>query len=390
VGAAQRRSSGGVRASGPLRALALANARYWPTVAPATSRELARWPGPAREIPDPALRQLALAKLAEERFNAEVAATLATLAPRAGRPETVRAIVALELLFDYLDGRTEPPCADPIGEGERLFAPFIAAVTAPAAGHEQVAEIDAGEAPADWGYLTALSKRTREGLFGLPAAGQVAATARACARRCAQAQTRIHAAATLGERQLQEWAVKHAEGSGLQWREYAAGCASSVLAIHALIAAAADPCTSEQDASRIDSAYLAICAAITILDSLVDRAEDRARGQPGFIGLYEEGELQEWLPVLVGEALARTREAPNADHHAMTLAGVAAYYTTHPGARDPAVRGIMLAVRRELSPTIWPTLAVMGGWRAAKRARAIARPRKLNVSGQPSDTRVTE
>jgi tetraprenyl-beta-curcumene synthase len=373
-----------------LRALAVANARYWPTVAPEVRRALARWERGASEIPDPSLRVLALAKLAGEGFNAEVAATLATLAPRAGRRQTVRAIVALELLFDYLDGRTEQPCADPIAEGERLFAPFIAAVSSPAAGDEPMAGIDAREAPPDWGYLTALSKRTRDGLFALPAGSEVAATARASAKRCAQAQTRIHAAATLGERQLQGWAVKHAEGSGLDWREYAAGCASSVLAMHALIAAAADPATSRQDASRIDSAYLAICAAITILDSLVDRAEDRARGQPGFVGLYEDGELRARLPALIGEARARAEEAPHGDHHAMTLAGIVAYYTTHPGGRDPAVRDTVMAVRRELSPTIWPTIAVMAGWRAAKRARAITRPRRLQVSGRGSDTSGTE
>ena len=101
------------------------------------------------------------------------------------------------------------------------------------------------------------------------------------ARRCVQAQTRLHAAATLGDGQLERWAREHAEGSGLQWREYAAGGASSVLAVHALIAAAADPATTKSDAERIDRAYLAIGAVITILDSLVDRAADAAAGQRG-------------------------------------------------------------------------------------------------------------
>ena len=107
----------------------------------------------------------------------------------------------------------------------------------------------------------------------------VADTAAAAARRCVQAQTRLHAAATLGDGQLERWAREHAEGSGLQWREYAAGGASSVLAVHALIAAAADPATTRSDAERIDRAYLAIGAVITILDSLVDRAADAAAGQ---------------------------------------------------------------------------------------------------------------
>ncbi len=270
----------GTRGAGPLAALALANLRYWPTVAPATSRELARWRGPAAEIPDPVLRTLALAKLAEEHFNAQVATTLATLAPAAGRELSTNAIVALELLFDYLDGRTEGLTEDPIGQGERLYEPFIAALTPTLHDRRRGQVCDQG-APADWGYLSALSQRTRACLSRLPAAAVVASHALACAQRCAQAQTRIHAAAGLGEQQLYEWASQHARGSGLEWREYASGCASSVLAVHALIAAAANPASSELEARQIDAAYLAICAVITILDSLVDSDQERRQRAAG-------------------------------------------------------------------------------------------------------------
>ncbi|MGO8905546.1 MAG: DUF2600 family protein [Solirubrobacteraceae bacterium] len=363
--------SGRPRAHGTLRALAVANARFWPTVAAEVHRQLARWEQRAGEIPDAALVGLAREKLAGEHFNAEVAATLATLAPRASRARTVRAIVALELLFDYLDGRTEQPAKDPIGQGKRMFQPFLDAVTPPSGGDdEQVAKVDPGDTPADWRYLNALADCTRDGLFALPAASAVAGVARASAQRCAQAQTRLHAAAQLGEDQLQRWAQEHGALSGLDWREYTAGCASSVLAMHALIAAAAEPGSSEQDAWRIDGAYLAIGAVITILDSVVDRAGDLASGHPGFVRLFEPGELPQRMRALTREALARAREAPHGEHHAMTLAGVIAYYTSHPGAGEEHAREVVTVVRRELSPTIWPALAVMRSWRAAKSARA--------------------
>ena len=84
-------------------------------------RELRRWEQRALAIEDPALRALALEKLRGEGFHAEAAAMLATLAPRCHRQDVVEAIVALELLFDYLDGLTERPSGDPLGEGERLF-----------------------------------------------------------------------------------------------------------------------------------------------------------------------------------------------------------------------------------------------------------------------------
>jgi hypothetical protein len=156
--------------------------------------------------------------------------------------------------------------------------------------------------------------------------------------------------------------------------------------MHALIAAAADPATTIEDAARIDAAYLAIGAVITILDSLVDEAEDASRGERGFIRLFDVRELPAVLRTLIGEALERSREAPHADHHAMTLAGVAAYYTTHPGAREPAARKVATVVRRELSPTIWPTLAVMRLWRTAKRVRAGSGGHSTNTAERASDT----
>ena len=141
--------------------------------------------------------------------------------------------------------------------------------------------------------------------------------------------------------QLAEWAVTHAAGDGLAWREHSAGCASSVLSIHALIAAAADPATTVGDAERIDHAYLAICAVITILDSIVDRADDRARGQARVHrASTRDGELRPAAArARARGAGARRATLRTATHHAMTLAGVVAYYTTHPGARGAPPSG---------------------------------------------------
>lgn len=359
--------------SAALAALARANLRFWPTVAPSVGRELARWDGPAREIPDAGLRELALHKLSSESFNAEVAATLATLTPRPMRAHTVRAIVALEVLFDYLDGRTELPTADPLAEGERLFTPFTRAVRPHTLGAQVTTSAPADSTHTDERYIHSLSERVRENLLALPAAAAVGPIAYAAARRCAQAQTRIHAAGAFGEEALEQWARERTIGSGLEWREYLAGGASSVLAVHALIAIAAREDTTRADAERIDAAYLAIAGVITMLDSLVDHSADSARGEPGFIQLFDtRDELAERLRELTREALMRIRLAPYSAHHIMTFAGVVAYYTSHPGAQERHARPIVAMVRRELAPTIWPTLAVMRMWRSAKTVRTLA------------------
>ena len=120
------------RSGSSLLALAAANARFWPAVAPAVHQSLRSWESHAAALPDPSFRSLALEKLHTERFNAEVAATLATLAPARNRSAAARAIVALEILFDYLDGRTEKLPGDPLLEGSLLFGPFVSAVRDPA------------------------------------------------------------------------------------------------------------------------------------------------------------------------------------------------------------------------------------------------------------------
>jgi tetraprenyl-beta-curcumene synthase len=110
-------------------ALVLANVRYWSTVAPVVRSQLRRWELRAQAIEDPELRALALEKLRGEGFHAEAAAMLATLAPRSYRRDVAEAIVALELLFDYLDGLTERPLDNPLEDGEVLFGALVNAVS---------------------------------------------------------------------------------------------------------------------------------------------------------------------------------------------------------------------------------------------------------------------
>jgi tetraprenyl-beta-curcumene synthase len=337
------------------RALLLANARYWTSVAPLVRAQLRRWERRALETPVGAARELALEKLRDEHFNAEVAATLATLAPRRYRRDAVEAIVALEVLYDYLDGLSEGPLEDPLRDGEQMFGVFVGAVAASG-------EIDEG------GYPTELGQAVRSAVARLPRWSAVAEVAERTARRCAQAQVRIHAIPQLGAAQAREWASVEAEGTGLGWRELLAGAASSVLAVHALIAAAADSRTTSAEAADFAAAYLSIGAAITVLDSLVDHDADLTEGRPGFVALYDDpAAIAGTLAGVVRKGASQARALPGGAHHLMTLTGVVAYWTTAPGAEGPLAAPVAARLRRELRPLIVPTLAVMRAWRGAKR-----------------------
>lgn len=355
-----------------LCALAAANARYWPTIAPLVRRELRHWTSRADEIPTATWRTIAREKIASEKFNAEVAATLATLAPRHHRHTVVRAIIAAEVMYDYLDGASEH--AGTSGGGAHLYDAFAAAL-----GDRTVTtrHLYQDLPDDDGGYVVLLASTCRDAFLRLPAASTVAPAARQAAERCADAQMRTHSIARHRTAALRRWSVPAADRLDLAWWEYAAGGAASVLAVHALVAAAADDRTTAGTATAIGNAYLLTSALSTLLDSLVDRDRDLAENGHSYVAYYANDDaMAEGIATVARRAATATGALPRPAHHLMTVAGVAGYYLSAPGARKPAARAAAASVKAALSPALPPILTIFGAWRVAKRARnALGRGR---------------
>lgn len=345
--------------------LVIANARYWRSVAPLARAELREWKLRAHSIADEHERAVALAKLEDEGFNAEVAATLAVFAPKSLRPIVVRTIVAAEVLYDYLDGFFASPSIDVLHEGEALFAPFLSAFAEPLCA---AADEPAGTAPR--GYAEELAHTLRGGLAQLPSTDALLPILRAAARRTADGQIHSHAIREHGPAPLERWAAGAAAGSALDWQEFAAGAAASVLAVHALIAAAAHEQASAERAAEIDHAYLMISAISTMLDSVNDYERDMQTGRPRAIDWYGDADLAARISDLARRAIAHAARLPDGPRHCMIAAGVIAYYASPPEASSECGRPIVARIRRELRPLVAPTLAIMRAWRTAKRLRA--------------------
>jgi tetraprenyl-beta-curcumene synthase len=343
-------------------ALAAANARYWTTVAPTLNDHLRRWRARACAIEDSQLRSVALAKLDAESFHAQAAGMLATLAPRAHRTSVVEAIVALEVLFDYLDGVTERTAAQPITDRERLYEPFAAPFadpqSSPSSGHD---------------YAEELSRTVLSAFRRLPAAAAVAPVAHAVALRLGAAQTRMHASRELGLDQVEHWAQSQTSSTDLGWRELLAGAASSVLVLHTLIAAAADASTTPETAADIENAYLPMSALLALIDGLVDHDRDAATStaaQAGYIDVYSTSEeLSAALITTTDSALSAASRLRPVAHHTMMVFAVVAYYTTAPGADSAFARPACQRLQNHLRPGIGPALLVMRAWRLGKRLR---------------------
>jgi tetraprenyl-beta-curcumene synthase len=357
-------------------ALMLACTRYWSGVAGVVKRELRRWEVEAQLIGDPVLRRLALEKLRDEGFTAEAAAMLATSAPRARRKSAVQAIVALEVMYDYLDGLSELPSSDPLGDGERLFATFTGAFDGDGA------RAGSARSTGDSAYLRDLAGVVSGSLARLPAANAIRDVARAGAGRSAQAQTRMHAAPTLGDAQLERWARRQAQTTALEWREALAGAASSVIALYALIAAAADERTTPAEAAALDAAYLSISALSTMLDSLVDHQADASAGAERFIEHYgDDDAVADALVRQAHRAIAQAHRLPDDAHHLAMLAGVVAFYTSETRARGGLTQATVAPLHEELGRLIAPALAVMRIWRMVKELRERAPRTARIVSG---------
>jgi tetraprenyl-beta-curcumene synthase len=349
-------------------ALIVANARYWSNVAPLVRVQLDHWTRCAKDIPDPTLRNIALANLREEGFNAQATATLATLAPRAYRKSVVEAIVGLQVLYDYLDSLIEQPLADPIVEGRRLYDAFLDAIILDR--EPQGNYYPSTHKSDDAGYLDNLVGIVRGGLSALPSQSAIAQVSTDAARRCTEAQILAHATAVLGNSQLELWAKNHSVNTR-NWQEFLAGSVSSGLALHALTAIAANPSTTHKQALAIDEFYLSVCAVTTLLDTLVDYEQDmHNQGRSVYSRYYQQLDaLTVGLRAAIHHATGRARNVPNSDYHLMTLIGVISYYLSASTASSWMARDTTSQIRRELKPLITPILMIMRAWRIAKRTR---------------------
>lgn len=349
-------------------ALALMSVRYWATVLAQARRELHRWRDQAQAIADPGLRALALGKLSEEKTNVYFAGTFATLAPHSQRARAIKVIVAVQIIYDYLDGLTEQPTNEPVRDGLQLFRALSDALTllAPACSdyysHHPNRE--------DGGYLNTLVATARTNLARLPAAGTITELASAAATRCAGAQVHAHAAAQLGTAQVEQWAIDQAP-ENVPWRAFLAGAASAVISIHALIATAADPRTTPESAARIDAFHESTCRLATILDGFADlRHDETSPAAIGYLHYFPDRELLgKELQCAAHRAKEQAAAVPHGGHHLMTLAGVAAYYLSALRREDEQIKTLLAPLQHELQPTIAPTLLFMRTWRLAHHLR---------------------
>jgi tetraprenyl-beta-curcumene synthase len=337
-------------------------ARYLVSVLPFVRRELERWGASAREIPDPALRFHATEGLAK-RGNLEGAALFAVLAPRSRRRETIRALVAYQAAYNYLDKLAEQPSADARANGLQLHQALLVALD-PTAAHEDYYALN--PQCDDGGFLAALVDDCRTALATLPSLAAVGAPASAAAGRIAAFQSLNLSEAQGGTDGLERWARRQApESLGLPWWQIAAAGGSS-LEIFTLIAAGAHHETRQRDVDAIEAAYFpSICALHSLLDSLVDVAEDQHAGQRNLLSYHaSSGEAAFAMGQLARRSCDACRQLPNEPRHRVILAAMVGYYLSDPRASTPYARPIAQSVAGAVGPLLPTALRLFRARRA--------------------------
>ncbi len=331
------------------RAVAFVGAarRYWLDVVPCARGELRHWRLRAGEIRDPELRGLAFQAQCSKRESLDGALAFAAFAPPASRALAIRAITAYQVAFDYLDELSEQPGVDPISNGRQLNQALLVALQPNAVHRDYYANQNHYE---DSGYLRDLVDTCRTSLQSLPSYGAVADSIRCITARIVTYQSLNHGDAEGSYEAFTRWArAENRGGTGLRWWETGAA-AGSPLPVFALIASAAKPATCARDAAAIEGAYFPWIASLSsLLDSLVDRSEDRVDGQRSLIDYYTSTtEVAACMQSLAAQSLGRVRGLSDPAPHTMILSAMASFYhlTSRGSSRETCV------VTRQIMDTV--------------------------------------
>jgi tetraprenyl-beta-curcumene synthase len=346
---------------------------YSLTIFPVARRELATWRARAGKIPDPVLRELASQAL-RKQGNMLGAALFAVLAPRNRRAQVVRALVAFQAAYNYLDLLAEQPTSDPVGNGRRLHNALLVALEPGAAHHH---DYYAGyPSRDDGGLLNAMVETCNGAVHALPSYALVAGPVNRAAARIVDFQSLNLGALQGDDDGLARWARSSTSpGNGLRWWETAAAGGSS-LAVHALVALAARPALDRRDLAAIEHAYFPWIGALhSLLDSMIDVAEDERDAQRSLIGYYASPqEAVARIRSLAKRATVTTDTLLDGRRHRAILIAMTGYYLSAPGASLPGVRLLAAGVGEAAGALARPA-------RAMSRVTGLLSRRPASASG---------
>ncbi len=314
--------------------------RFISHVFPLVSKELDYWIARAEQIPDRELRVQALASIRAKKFHAQGGSVYA-LYPQNDLPSTVRFIVALQTISDYLDN-----LCDRAGVmDESAFSQLHLAMED---------AIDPARPLSDYytyypfkndnGYLEQLITTCRQQLRQLPSYHLVMPEISKYVKQYSQLQSYKHIALKIRESRLQDWAQQNLDpATPIFWWEYAAATGST-LGMFLLFAVSAAPKLKPQLVEAIDRAYFPWVTGLHILlDYFIDAGEDAEMEDYNFTANYQNSsQCLNRLAYFLNQSLRACLALPNSKFHLTVIRGLLAMYLSDPKALSPENKKISM------------------------------------------------
>ncbi len=302
-------------------------ARFLRRVVPKAKRALRHIETVAAKIPDPLLREQALASVRNKAYHVAGGCIMATFLTPEQAAHYIEIVAPLETIYDYLDNLCDRHPQVDASAFPILHWAIGDALNPNAPPHDYYALGPHGD---DGGYLAMLVETVQSGLLRLPGHELLAAMFDEAATFYGELQTYKHLPRYERDEACIGWYREHqARFPDLQWFEFAAAAGSQFqvyVPLYMLFAG-----QLQQLQAGYDAYFPAVAALHVLLDAFIDQAEDREHGELNLYGCYsDETAARKRIALLAATANRSFAGLPHPRRHRFLLRTMALFYLTHP------------------------------------------------------------
>jgi tetraprenyl-beta-curcumene synthase len=349
-----------------LRALGAATTRELRWGLREVADELGRWRELAERIPDAPTRADAMRGLTRKRGHADGAALFSIL-PDERSGALLRLLVGYETILDFLDDVSERHATEANGRELHLALVDAFDLDRPLADYYRHHPWKD-----DGGYLVALVEACRAACRALPSYDRVREHVVVEAWRAQVLALNHLTDPGARDAALSAWAAEEfPDEHGLDWFELSAA-ASATLVILALLTLAARAEVSDRDVAATRSAYWPwVSLTAAMLDSHVDRVEDRAAGDHSYVAHYpDEACAARRICYCIRQAVREALRLPDGHRHAVIVGCMVAMYLSKDSARVAGMRSTTRRMIRSGGSLCCLLQPVLRLWRIAYSLRS--------------------
>ena len=295
---------------------------------PQVNEELRYWKNKADKIPNPELRNQALASIDSKKFHCQGGSVYSLLAGSKWK-EAIRFIVSYQTISDYLDNLCDSRTSlDP--QDFRMLHTSMEDALSPSEPLKNYYSYR--EEQDDGGYLHELVQTCQTILQEIPSLHEFQPYLLELEMLYSDLQVHKHVKEEERIPRLEKWYQSHQEKwPMLTWYEFSA-CAGSTLGIFCMVSYALDGKMTTDLAENIFAGYFPFLQGLHImLDYFIDQDEDREEGDLNFCNYYEnEEELENRLLYFVEQTGDKVKGLPDSSFHEMVQQGLIGLYLADP------------------------------------------------------------